>query len=100
MNAIVPEKVDLSKYIETRLFEERPHIRGRRIPIAMIVYTARGNQWDVAETAYQFSLSEAEVLAAMLYYQEHREDIDRQEADEQLKFDEMKQKYDSGTSET
>jgi uncharacterized protein (DUF433 family) len=96
MSAQIPERVDLSKYIETRLFEERPHIRGRRVPIAMIVYSARGNNWNVAETAYQFTLSEAEVLAAMLYYEEHKAEIDQQEVQEKAKFDEMKRLYGGG----
>lgn len=28
--------LDLSKYVEVRIFGERPHVRGRRIPIATI----------------------------------------------------------------
>ena len=31
----VPATVDLSKYIETRFFGERPHIRGRRLLVSM-----------------------------------------------------------------
>ncbi len=87
---MLTKAVDLSKYIEIRLCENRPHVRGRRTTVAMISYTARSNKWDAAETAYQFSLSEAEVLAALLYYEEHQEEIDRQEIEEQAKFDEMK----------
>lgn len=91
-----PVKLDLSKYIEIRLFEDRPHIRGRRIPIAMIAYTAHGNKWDIAETAHQFSLKEAEVLAALLYYEEHRDLIDQQEVEEQAQFDQMKRLHGDG----
>ena len=80
--------VDLTKYIEARFFGKRPHIRGRRIPVAMIARRARANGWTVAETAYDFSLSEAEVLAALLHYEEHKETIDAQEAAEQALFDE------------
>jgi uncharacterized protein (DUF433 family) len=90
MSIPAQQTIDLSKYIETERMEERPHIRGLRLTVAMIVYSARGNNWDVAETAYQFSLSEAQVLAAMLYYQENKEEIDRQEIEEQAKFDKMK----------
>ena len=100
MSVQIPETVDLSKYIDTRLMERRPHLRGRRLPVAMLVYTARGNQWDVAETAYQFTLSEAEVLAAMLYYEEHREEIDCLEVEEQAKFDEMKRLHGDSTGES
>jgi uncharacterized protein (DUF433 family) len=93
MSAEISERVNLTKYIEVRLFEDRPHIRGRRIPVDNHGYSAHGNKWDTAETAYQFTLSEAHVLAAMLYYEEHREEIDRQEIEEQVKFDEMKRLY-------
>lgn len=46
-------KIDLSKYIEVRLFGERPHIRGRRIPVGDLVGWAESQGWGVAETAYQ-----------------------------------------------
>jgi hypothetical protein len=36
MSVHVPAITDLSKYIEARWFGERPHIRGRRVPLAMI----------------------------------------------------------------
>ena len=90
MSASTPERVDLSKYIESRLFGERPHIRERRIPVAVIAYQARANNWTIAETAWNFTLAEAEVLAAMLYYQEHQTEIDEQEAEEIRLFEEMK----------
>lgn len=35
-----PTTVDLTKYIETRLFGDRPHVRGRRIPAAAVVRRA------------------------------------------------------------
>jgi uncharacterized protein (DUF433 family) len=85
-----PEQVDLSKYIETRLFDKRPHIRGRRIPVAIVVYQQRANNWTIGETATNFSLSEAQVLAALLYYDEHQPEIDQQEAEERRLFDVMK----------
>lgn len=72
--------VDLDKYIETRIFGERPHVRGRRIPVATLAYSARSQGWGVAELVYNFTLSEAQVLAALLYYQEHKDLIDAQEA--------------------
>ncbi len=88
MSAEAPATVDLRKYIETRLFGERPHIRGRRVPVATIAYNARTSNMHVAELAYDFGLKEVEVLAALLYYEEHRGEIDAQEAAEQALFDE------------
>jgi uncharacterized protein (DUF433 family) len=85
--------LDLSKYIEARYFGERPHIRGRRVPVALIAYSATSQHWDSAELAYQFTLSEPEVLAALLYYQEHKDEIDAQEAAYQAELDEAYRKY-------
>ncbi len=72
--------VDLSKYIETRLLGDRPHLRGRRLPIAVIAQTAADNGHGVAELMYDFDLTETEVLAALLYYSEHKDSIETQEA--------------------
>ncbi len=93
MSVNVPEKIDLAKYIEVRLFEDRPHIRGRRVPVATIAYNAATQGWNVAQLAYQFTLSESEVLSALLYYQEHKADIDAQEEAELEKMAEMKRLY-------
>ena len=85
--------VDLTKYIEVRIFQERPHIRGRRVPVATVAYNHRTHGWTVAETAYNFTLSEAEVLAALLYYQEHQALIDAQEEAYQAELDEAYRLY-------
>lgn len=93
MSVQIPETVDLRKYIDTQFFGVRPHIRGRRVPIATIVYNARANHWGLAELVENFGLSEAQVLSALLYYEEHKEEIDQQEVEEQRLYDEMKAKY-------
>ena len=80
-----PETVDLTKYIT--LEADRPHIRGRRIPIATVAYNARDNSWDVPTLMDNFGLSQAEVLAALLYYQEHTDEIDAQEQAYQAELD-------------
>lgn len=81
--------VDLSKYVETRFFNERPHIRGRRIPVATIAHSASSQGWTVPELAFEFTLTEAEVLAALLYYAEHTAEIERLEADYQQSLDKL-----------
>lgn len=91
----IPTTVDLSKYIETRLMENRPHIRGRRVPVALLAYSARSEGWNAAELSYQFSISEAEALAALLYYEEHQTEIDDLEAVEQAELDKMQNLHDS-----
>jgi uncharacterized protein (DUF433 family) len=85
--------LDLSKYIEVRLFGERPHIRGRRVPVAVIAHSAQSQNWGITELAYNFSLSEAEVLSALLYYEENKAAIEALEAQEQWLLDEMYQRY-------
>lgn len=72
--------IDFSQYIETRYFDDPPHIRGRRIPISVIANTAASNQHGVPELMVDFDLSETEVLAALLYYVEHKAQIEAQEA--------------------
>ncbi|MEO8396866.1 MAG: DUF433 domain-containing protein [Chloroflexota bacterium] len=85
--------LDLSKYVEIRLFGERPHIRGRRIPIATIAYSAIPQGWDVARLSDEFTLTEAQVLSALLYYEEHKTEIDAQEAAYQAELDEAQKRY-------
>ncbi|MCC7452276.1 MAG: DUF433 domain-containing protein [Anaerolineae bacterium] len=72
--------VDLSQYIDQHYFGIRPHIRGRRVPVATIAYNARANGWSVSDLAYNFGLTEAQVLSALLYYQQHQAEVDAIEA--------------------
>lgn len=83
--------LDLSKYIEQR--DNRPHIRGRRLPVAFIAAAELANQLSIAELAYQFTLSEEQVLAALLYYREHKAEIDRQDAADTQESEELHRRY-------
>lgn len=84
-----PSSLNLRKYIDTKYYGERPHIRGRRVLVSMITANAEMNNWNVAQLAYEFSLTEEQVLAALLYYREHKAEIDRQDAEEQMQFDKI-----------
>lgn len=86
-----PEKVDLSKYIELR--DNRPHIRGRRLPVVFVAAAQQANHLSIADLAYQFTLSEEQVLAALLYYREHQEEIDLQDKADAQDSLEMHQRY-------
>jgi len=79
--------VDLSKYVETRFFGERPHVRNRRVPVATIAHSALSQAWGIGQLAYEFTLSEAEILAALLYYAEHKTEIEAQEQRYQTELD-------------
>lgn len=81
--------VDLSKYVEMRLFGERPHIRGRRIPIWVIAHTAADNDHGVPELMYDFDLTEAEILAALLYYSENKDTIEALEAADRRQYEHL-----------
>lgn len=89
---VVPATADLRKYIDTKYYGERPHIRGRRLLVSMVARNDQADQWQIAELAQDFSISEEEVLAALLYYREHKDEIDRQDAEEKKLFDEMYEK--------
>ena len=91
MSAAAPPKLDLSKYIELR--ENRPHIRGRRLPVMFIAAAEQVNKLSISELAYQFTLSEEEVLAALLYYREHKMEMDAQDAEDVRQSDEMHRRY-------
>lgn len=71
--------VNLRKYVEVRLMGDKPHIRRRRLPVSMIAYAARDNDLNIAELTEAFDLSEAQVLAGLLYYKENQTLIDDQE---------------------
>jgi uncharacterized protein (DUF433 family) len=74
-------EIDLSEYIERRYFQERPHVRGRRIPVIVIVEAAYDGGRTISEMMQDYSLSESEVLAALLYYTEHKAEIEALEAE-------------------
>jgi len=93
-NSVMESGLDLSKYIEVRLFGERPHVRGRRVTVATIVHNATARGWSVAELAEHFELSEAEVLSALLYYEENRALVDAQEAAFRAEIEKMNWLYD------
>lgn len=86
-----PTTVDLSKYIEMR--DGRANIRGRRLPVSFIAGAARVNGLSNAEIAYQYTISEIQVVAALLYYYEHQDEIERQDAEDKTAFDEMYAMY-------
>jgi len=93
MNTTAPETIDLSKYIELR--NGRAHIRGRRLPVAFVAAAEQAHQHSVGELAYQFTLSEEQVLAALLYYREHKAELDAQDAADTQQSREMHQRYGS-----
>ncbi len=64
VNTPTPQIIDLGKYIAPR--KGRPHIRGRRLPVIFIAAAEKTNRLSIGQLAYQFTLSEEQVLAALL----------------------------------
>ncbi|MCC6614308.1 MAG: DUF433 domain-containing protein [Anaerolineae bacterium] len=92
MSASIPQTtVDLSKYIEIR--DGRPNIRGRRLQVAFLAMNQRYQQRSIAELADSFTLSEEQVLAALLYYREHQAEIDAQYEADAKESDKLHQEY-------
>jgi len=89
-----PVTIDLRKYIDTAFYGERPHIRGRRLPVTTVAANWEQRHLSVAELAHEFSLSEEEVLAALLYYRENQAELDAQDVQEQALFDQQFQRGD------
>ena len=75
---------ELSKYIDTS--GERPILRGRDLPVSIIAYRALSGSWGLDELAFQFTLDDAEILAALLYYEQFSAEIDALEEDIDLAF--------------
>lgn len=87
----IAEKVDLSKYIELR--DEVPNVRGRRLPVVFVAEAHRERGLSIAQLAYEYTISEEQVLAALLYYREHQAEIDAQDEADQRAWDEMYARY-------
>jgi uncharacterized protein (DUF433 family) len=88
---MIAEKVDLSKYIEIR--NDRPNIRGRRIPIMFIVGAKKAHNATIDELCENYTLAQAEVLAALLYYEEHQEELDKQDEQDILESNAYFERY-------
>lgn len=91
MSATTPYLTDLSRYIEVR--DGRPHIRGRRVSVMFVVKASEINHFSVDELAHEFTLSNEQVLAALLYYHEHKSDLDAQDEVDTAESDELNQRY-------
>lgn len=72
-----PIALRLDNYVQTNADGGRPHVRGRRVLV--IARYARRHKVSLARLADAFRLSKDEVLAALLYYEMHRAEIDAEE---------------------
>ena len=54
-----------------------PHIKGRRIKVRNIVYWHKHMGLTLGEISHQYSVALSDINAALTYYSDHREEIDR-----------------------
>jgi uncharacterized protein (DUF433 family) len=87
------DKVNLSKYIDNTLMSGRPHIRGRRMPVWLVAASFESGM-SLADIAFNYTITEAQILAALLYYREHKDEIDAQTEEDKRIFEEMREKQD------
>lgn len=74
--------INLTDYIESRFWEgQHPHIRNRRVRVSWIA--AYAHTWGISQTALDLSLTESQVAAALLYYEQHKAEIDALESAEE-----------------
>jgi uncharacterized protein (DUF433 family) len=85
--------LNLTHYIEFKFWEgKHPHIVGRRVRVSWIAYYMRDNDWGISDLARELTLTENEVAAAVLYYEQHKDEVD---ALEQAEKEEYRHFYES-----
>lgn len=72
-----PIALNLDSYVQTNKDGGRAHIRGRRVVV--IARYAQRHRRPLADIADAFRLDKSEVLAALLYYEMHKAEIDAEE---------------------
>lgn len=73
-----------------------PHIAGHRIGVSHIAIWIVYNHESPDQIADEFGLSLGEVHAALAYYYDHREEIDRDIAEADRRAEEMAKRYPHG----
>jgi uncharacterized protein (DUF433 family) len=58
-----------------------------------IVALEQANHLSIAQLAYEYTLSEEQVLAALLYYREHKAELDAQDAADREQSAELHRRY-------
>jgi uncharacterized protein (DUF433 family) len=87
----------LDKHIEITpgVMGGKPHIAGHRISVENVVIWHNDMGYSVEKIAEEYDLSLADVHAALAYYYDHKEEIDRSMAEGEKYIAEMKQQYPS-----
>jgi hypothetical protein len=78
MNDEQTQPTDLSNYIEFRPHDERPYLRGRCLVSIVISYLIQ-DKFNLQQVKNELNLSNAQIAAALLYYEEHKAEVDAAE---------------------
>jgi uncharacterized protein (DUF433 family) len=76
----------------------RPRIAGHRIRVQDIVlaYEGTGGSWSVERIAEEYEISPAQIHAALSYYYDHREEIERALREEDALVAETQRRFPPG----
>lgn len=88
----MPKQSVITKYIEITpgVLGGKPRIAGHRISVAHIAQMYLNMGESIEEIARDYNLSPASVHAAMTYYYDNREEIDRRTAESDAFVEELK----------
>ena len=67
----------------------RPRIAGRRIGVEHIVTWHEQMGWSIEDIAREFDLTLADIYAALLYYYDHKDEIDTQMREGEARVEEL-----------
>ncbi len=92
---MVAKSLDQHIVITPGVKSGRPRIAGHRITVQNIVIWHEWMGRTVDEIANDYNLSIADVYAALAYYHDHREEIDKQIKDDEEFVEAMKKEFPS-----
>jgi uncharacterized protein (DUF433 family) len=92
---MVTKSLDQHIVITPGVKSGRPRIAGHRITVQNIVIWHEWMGRTVDEIANDYNLSIADVYAALAYYHDHREEIDKQIKDDEEFVEAMKKEFPS-----
>ena len=87
-------KTSLDQHIEITpgISGGKPRIAGHRITVHNIAIWHERLGWSVDEIASEYDLTLGDVYAALAYYFDHREEIDKEIEDDRLFAEELRQR--------
>ncbi|HKB46716.1 MAG TPA: DUF433 domain-containing protein, partial [Ktedonobacterales bacterium] len=82
--------------IDPEVLGGEPHIAGHRIGVSDVAIWVNFHHMRAEQIAEEFHLTLSEVYAALTYYYDHKDEIDRDIEEEERHIEEMARKYPHG----